>query len=41
MYANFSLMHFQILTDYIVQDLNENPKLPFADDSFDVITNVV
>ncbi|KAH7651922.1 S-adenosyl-L-methionine-dependent methyltransferase protein [Dioscorea alata] len=30
-----------ILTEYIVQDLNENPKLPFADDSFDVITNVV
>ncbi|KAJ0979098.1 hypothetical protein J5N97_014572 [Dioscorea zingiberensis] len=30
-----------ILTEYIVQDLNVNPKLPFPDDSFDVITNVV
>lgn len=30
-----------ILTEYIVQDLNVNPKLPFDDDFFDVITNVV
>ncbi|KAJ3684764.1 hypothetical protein LUZ61_013928 [Rhynchospora tenuis] len=30
-----------ILTEYIVQDLNVNPKLPFEDNSFDVITNVV
>lgn len=30
-----------VLTDYIVQDLNVNPKLPFEDNSFDVITNVV
>ncbi|XP_052182112.1 uncharacterized protein LOC127794879 [Diospyros lotus] len=30
-----------VLTEYIVQDLNVNPKLPFQDDSFDVITNVV
>ena len=26
-------------TEYKVQDLNTNPKLPFDDDSFDVITN--
>ncbi|CAI0405807.1 unnamed protein product [Linum tenue] len=30
-----------ILTEYIVQDLNVEPKLPFDDNSFDVITNVV
>ncbi|KAL5728816.1 hypothetical protein ACHQM5_001854 [Ranunculus cassubicifolius] len=30
-----------VLTDYIVQDLNKEPKLPFEDNSFDVITNVV
>ncbi|TXG61549.1 hypothetical protein EZV62_012912 [Acer yangbiense] len=30
-----------VLTEYIVQDLNSNPKLPFEDNSFDVITNVV
>ncbi|KAF6142870.1 hypothetical protein GIB67_021826 [Kingdonia uniflora] len=30
-----------VLTEYIVQDLNINPKLPFEDNSFDVITNVV
>ncbi|KAE8658180.1 cytidine deaminase-like [Hibiscus syriacus] len=30
-----------VLTDYVVQDLNSNPKLPFEDNSFDVITNVV
>ncbi|CAN0838875.1 hypothetical protein LINGRAHAP2_LOCUS2385 [Linum grandiflorum] len=30
-----------VLTEYILQDLNVNPKLPFDDDSFDVITNVV
>ncbi|KAJ8433953.1 hypothetical protein Cgig2_001882 [Carnegiea gigantea] len=30
-----------VLTEYIVQDLNANPKLPFEDNSFDVITNVV
>lgn len=35
------LMHFQVLTEYIVQDLNVNPKLPFDDNTFDVITNVV
>lgn len=32
---------FQVLTEYAVQDLNVNPKLPFEDNSFDVITNVV
>ena len=26
-------------TEYKVQDLNQNPKLPFEDNSFDVITN--
>lgn len=31
----------QVLTEYSVQDLNVNPKLPFEDNSFDVITNVV
>ncbi|XP_010447839.1 PREDICTED: uncharacterized protein LOC104730377 isoform X1 [Camelina sativa] len=30
-----------VLTEYIVQDLNLNPKLPFEDNSFQVITNVV
>ncbi|KAL2630084.1 hypothetical protein R1flu_014770 [Riccia fluitans] len=30
-----------VLTDYVVQDLNENPKLPFEDNTFDVITNAV
>ncbi|XP_058215479.1 uncharacterized protein LOC131326642 isoform X2 [Rhododendron vialii] len=30
-----------VLTNYVVQDLNINPKLPFEDNSFDVITNVV
>jgi hypothetical protein len=31
----------QVLTEYAVQDLNVNPKLPCEDNSFDVITNVV
>ncbi|KAK9677583.1 hypothetical protein RND81_11G153400 [Saponaria officinalis] len=30
-----------VLTEYVVQDLNVDPKLPFEDNSFDVITNVV
>ncbi|XP_047334759.1 uncharacterized protein LOC124938377 [Impatiens glandulifera] len=30
-----------VLTEYVVQDLNVSPKLPFEDNSFDVITNVV
>lgn len=30
-----------VLTEYVVQDLNLNPKLPFEDHSFDIITNVV
>uniref|UniRef100_A0A0R0L4J8 Methyltransferase type 11 domain-containing protein n=1 Tax=Glycine max TaxID=3847 RepID=A0A0R0L4J8_SOYBN len=30
-----------VLTEYAVQDLNVNPKLPFEDNSFDLITNVV
>ncbi|GAV68315.1 Methyltransf_11 domain-containing protein [Cephalotus follicularis] len=30
-----------VLTEYVVQDLNQNPKLPFEDNLFDVITNVV
>ncbi|KAJ4780497.1 S-adenosyl-L-methionine-dependent methyltransferases superfamily protein [Rhynchospora pubera] len=30
-----------VLTEYIVQDLNVNPKIPFEDNSFNVITNVV
>lgn len=27
------------LTEYAVKDLNADPKLPYADNSFDVITN--
>jgi len=27
--------------DYVVKDLNEDPKLPFDDNSFDIVTNVV
>ncbi|KAH8954410.1 hypothetical protein BDL97_08G077900 [Sphagnum fallax] len=30
-----------VLTEYVVQDLNTNPVLPFQDNTFDVITNVV
>lgn len=30
-----------VLTDYNVQDLNDNPQLPYEDNSFDVITNAV
>ena len=30
-----------VLTDYTVRDLNKDPKLPYEDDTFDVITNVV
>ncbi|KAF8034093.1 hypothetical protein BT93_C0391 [Corymbia citriodora subsp. variegata] len=30
-----------VLTEYLVQDLNGNPELPFEDNSFDIITNVV
>ncbi|KAK4283939.1 hypothetical protein QN277_000836 [Acacia crassicarpa] len=30
-----------VLTEYVVQDLNVNPRLPFEDNSFDIITNVV
>ncbi|EEF48095.1 methyltransferase, putative [Ricinus communis] len=30
-----------VLTEYVVQDLNINPKLPFEDNFFDVITNTV
>ncbi|XP_004513100.1 uncharacterized protein [Cicer arietinum] len=30
-----------VLTEYVVQDLNENPTLPFEDNSFNIITNVV
>jgi len=30
-----------VLTEYVVQDLNVNSKLPFEDNTFDVITNVV
>ena len=29
------------LTDWVVQDLNADPTLPFADDTFDVVLNVV
>lgn len=30
-----------ILTEYVVRDLNVDPKLPYESDSFDVITNAV
>ena len=30
-----------ILTDYVVRDLNENPSLPYEDNTFDVVTNAV
>ena len=30
-----------ILTDYAVRDLNEDPTLPYDDDTFDVVTNAV
>ena len=30
-----------VLTDYNVKDLNEDPKLPYEDSTFDVITNCV
>ncbi|KAG0591348.1 hypothetical protein M758_1G164800 [Ceratodon purpureus] len=35
------LQRNEVLTEHVVQDLNNNPTLPFADNSFDVITNVV
>lgn len=28
-----------VQTEYAVKDLNEDPKLPYEDNSFDVITN--
>jgi hypothetical protein len=31
----------QQLTERLVHDLNTHPRLPYADASFDVITNVV
>jgi len=31
----------RMLTDYVVKDLNDDPSLPFDDNSFDVITNAV
>ena len=30
-----------VLTDYTVRDLNKDPKLPYEDNTFDIITNVV
>lgn len=30
-----------VLTEYDIVDLNEQPKLPYADNTFDFITNVV
>ncbi|KAJ9547911.1 hypothetical protein OSB04_020454 [Centaurea solstitialis] len=45
--ANKAVVSFLIIIaligphEYIVQDLNTNPKLPFEDNTFDVITNVV
>ncbi|KAH9328290.1 hypothetical protein KI387_000398, partial [Taxus chinensis] len=34
------LKHNPVLTEYIVQDLNVNPRLSFEDNTFDIITNV-
>ena len=31
----------KVLTEFTVQDLNVNPKLPYEDNSFDVIVNAV
>ena len=31
----------KILSDYVVKDLNEDPTLPYEDETFDVITNAV
>lgn len=30
-----------VLTEYAVEDLNSNPRLPYEDNSFDTITNAV
>ena len=30
-----------VLSDFSVRDLNKEPKLPYEDNTFDVITNVV
>lgn len=35
------LLSLQVLTEYVVQNLNNNPKLPFGDNTIDIITNVV
>ncbi|KAJ8531995.1 hypothetical protein K7X08_011918 [Anisodus acutangulus] len=40
-YDEDELKRNPVLTEYVVQDLNINPKLPFGDNTFDVITNVV
>ncbi|CEL94286.1 unnamed protein product [Vitrella brassicaformis CCMP3155] len=37
----YELEQNERLTEFVVQDLNKNPKLPFKDNSFDVVTNVV
>eukprot|EP00270_Netrium_digitus_P010938 TRINITY_DN3433_c0_g1_i1.p1 TRINITY_DN3433_c0_g1~~TRINITY_DN3433_c0_g1_i1.p1 ORF type:complete len:301 (+),score=41.31 TRINITY_DN3433_c0_g1_i1:28-903(+) len=31
----------RVLTEYVVQDLNANPQLPFDDNTFDIITNAL
>lgn len=31
----------EVLTEVAVQDLNDSPKLPYEDNAFDFITNVV
>jgi hypothetical protein len=31
----------KVLTDYDVVDLNEDPKLPYDDNTYDIITNAV
>jgi hypothetical protein len=35
------LVRNKVLTDYDVKDLNADPKLPYPDNTFDVVTNAV
>lgn len=38
---SYELEHNKSLTEYLIQDLNKNPLLPFDDNSFDVVLNTV
>lgn len=37
----YELSQNPVLTEFVVRDLNQEPKLPFDDESFDVVTCVV